>query len=62
MKPPTKMERTRSKIKVEKAEQNWRRLQELGKKEENRKKASKFEEINEKNNGSQNLPPLKEIA
>lgn len=56
------MERTRSKAKVAKAEENWKRLQKLRKKEEKSKQASRLEKVAVKHNDSQNSPPLKEIA
>lgn len=56
------MERTRSKAKVEKAVKNWKRLQELRKKEGNSKQASKLEKVDGKHKDEQNSPPLKEIA
>ena len=56
------MERTRSKVKVAKAEENWKRLQELRKKEGISKLASKLEKVAVKHKDDQNSPPLKEIA
>ncbi|MDB4291878.1 hypothetical protein N9954_00610 [Maribacter sp.] len=56
------MERTRSKAKVAKAIENWKRLQELRKKEENSNKEPKLEKVTIEANSAQNSPPLKEIA
>lgn len=56
------MERTRSKAKVAKAEENWKRLQELRKKVENSKQASNLEKVAATHKDDQNSPPLKEIA
>ncbi|WP_175416236.1 hypothetical protein [Aggregatimonas sangjinii] len=56
------MERTRSKAKVAKAEENWKRLQELRKKEEEIRKASKLKKVSEKDSNPEDSSPLKEIA
>lgn len=56
------MERTRSKAKVAKAVENWKRLQELRMKEEENRKASKLEKVAGENSDPEDSPPLKEIA
>jgi len=55
------MERTRSKAKVTKAVESWKRLQEERKKEAKKIKSPKLEKIVVNKNDSEN-PPLKEIA
>ena len=56
------MERTRSKAKVAKAVEKWKRLQQLRKRDEKSEQTVKLEKTDTEDKGSQNSPPLKEIA